>query len=163
MSLRDGTKKMSKSDISDYSRIMLSDTADEIVQKIRKAKTDPYPLPANMKEAHKRPEAFNLISIFASLNNQSTKDVVEQYSGKEFSGTVCSHPFLGIGYDYDIPMFEARFVTIEQGTGIVHCAPSHGPDDFNLCLSNGIKAVETVNDDGKYTSNIPYFEGIHIF
>ena len=88
---------------------------------------------------------------------------IKEFSGKEFSGTVCSHPFLGIGYDYDIPMFEARFVTIEQGTGIVHCAPSHGPDDFNLCLNNGIKAVETVNDDGKYTSNIPNFEGIHIF
>ena len=88
---------------------------------------------------------------------------IKEFSGKEFSGTVCSHPFLGIGYDYDIPMFEARFVTIEQGTGIVHCAPSHGPDDFNLCLNNGIKAVETVNDDGKYTSNIPKFEGIHIF
>ena len=88
---------------------------------------------------------------------------IKEFSGKEFSGTVCSHPFLGIGYDYDIPMFKARFVTIEQGTGIVHCAPSHGPDDFNLCLNNGIKAVETVNDDGKYTSNIPNFEGIHIF
>ena len=88
---------------------------------------------------------------------------IKEFSGKEFSGTVCSHPFLGVGYDYDIPMFEARFVTIEQGTGIVHCAPSHGPDDFNLCLNNGIKAVETVNDDGKYTSNIPNFEGIHIF
>ena len=88
---------------------------------------------------------------------------IKEFSGKEFSGTICSHPFLGIGYDYDIPMFEARFVTIEQGTGIVHCAPSHGPDDFNLCLNNGIKAVETVNDDGKYTSNIPNFEGIHIF
>ena len=88
---------------------------------------------------------------------------IKEFSGKEFSGTVCSHPFLGIGYDYDVPMFEARFVTIEQGTGIVHCAPSHGPDDFNLCLNNGIKAVETVNDDGKYTSNIPNFEGIHIF
>ena len=88
---------------------------------------------------------------------------IKEFSGKEFSGTVCSHPFLGVGYDYDIPMFEARFVTIEQGTGIVHCAPSHGPDDFDLCLNNGIKAVETVNDDGKYTSNIPNFEGIHIF
>ena len=88
---------------------------------------------------------------------------IKEFSGKEFSGTVCSHPFLEIGYDYDIPMLEARFVTIEQGTGFVHCAPSHGPDDFNLCLNNGIKAVETVNDDGKYTSNIPNFEGIHIF
>ena len=85
MSLRDGTKKMSKSDASDYSRIMLSDTADEIVQKIRKAKTDPHPLPANIKEAHKRPEAFNLLSIFASLNGKSTEDVVEKFAGKDFS------------------------------------------------------------------------------
>jgi tryptophanyl-tRNA synthetase len=85
MSLRDGTKKMSKSDVSDYSRIMLNDTADKIVQKIRKAKTDPHPLPNNMKEAHKRPEAFNLLSIFASFNSKSTEDVVEQYAGKEFS------------------------------------------------------------------------------
>ena len=51
------------------------------------------------------------------------------------------------------------FVTTEQGTGIVHCAPSHGPDDFNLCLNNNIKALETVDDDGKYTKNIPLFKG----
>ena len=60
-------------------------------------------------------------------------------------------------------MLEASFVTIEQGTGIVHCAPSHGPDDFNLCLNNGIKAIETVDDDGKYTKNVSLFEGLHIF
>ena len=59
-------------------------------------------------------------------------------------------------------MLEANFVTTEQGTGIVHCAPSHGPDDFNLCLNNGIKAIETVDGDGKYT-NIPLFKGMHIF
>ena len=47
-----------------------------------------------------------------------------------------------LGYDYEIPMLEARFVTTEQGTGIVHCAPSHGPDDFNLCLNNGIKQLK---------------------
>ena len=60
-------------------------------------------------------------------------------------------------------MLEARFVTTEQGTGIVHCAPSHGPDDFNLCLNHGIKAIETVDGDGKYTKNVKLFEGIHIF
>ena len=85
MSLRDGANKMSKSDVSDYSRIMLSDTTDEIVQKIKKAKTDPHPLPTNMKEAYKRPEAFNLLSIFAALNNISMENTVEQYAGKEFS------------------------------------------------------------------------------
>ena len=85
MSLRDGTKKMSKSDTSNYSRIMLNDTADAIVQKIKKAKTDSQPLPSSIKEANKRPEAFNLLSIFASLNNKTTEDIVEQYAGKEFS------------------------------------------------------------------------------
>lgn len=85
MSLRDGTKKMSKSDPSDYSRIMLSDDEDEIVQKIRKAKTDPYPLPANMGEAQKRPEALNLLTIFAALNETKTDLVVDQYAGKEFA------------------------------------------------------------------------------
>ncbi len=85
------------------------------------------------------------------------------FKGKKFNNTICSHPFLNLGYDYDIPMLEARFVTTDQGTGVVHCAPSHGPDDFNLCLKNGIKAIETVDGDGKYTNNVKLFEGIHIF
>ncbi len=88
---------------------------------------------------------------------------IHTFKGKEFKNTICNHPFTKIGYEHDIPMLEARFVTIEQGTGIVHCAPSHGPDDFNLCLNNGIKAIETVDGDGKYTNNVKLFEGIHIF
>ena len=85
MSLRDGTKKMSKSDASDYSRIMLSDSTDEIVKKIKKAKTDIHPLPRSLKETHNRPEALNLLSIFASLNNKSTEETIANYAGKEFS------------------------------------------------------------------------------
>ncbi len=85
MSLRDGTKKMSKSDISEYSRIMLSDSPDQIVQKIKKAKTDPLPLPADKKEASKRPEAFNLLSIFAALNDISINDAIKQNAGQDFS------------------------------------------------------------------------------
>jgi isoleucyl-tRNA synthetase len=88
---------------------------------------------------------------------------INKFKGKEFINTICSHPFINLGYDHDIPMLEARFVTTEQGTGIVHCAPSHGPDDFNLCLNNDIKAIETVDGDGKYTNNVKLFEGIHIF
>ena len=88
---------------------------------------------------------------------------LKKFKGKDLKGTICNHPFFELGYDYEIPMLEARFVTTEQGTGIVHCAPSHGPDDFNLCLNNGIKAIETVDGDGKYTKNVPLFEGIHIF
>ena len=58
-------------------------------------------------------------------------------------GTICNHPFLKLGYEYDIPMLEARFVTTEQGTGIVHCAPSHGPDDFNSVSYTHLRAHET--------------------
>ena len=88
---------------------------------------------------------------------------IKKFKGENLKGTICKHPFFELGYDYDIPMLEASFVTTEQGTGIVHCAPSHGPDDFNLCLNNGIKAIETVDGDGKYTKNVSLFEGIHIF
>ncbi len=86
MSLRDGTKKMSKSDPSDYSRIMLSDNSETIMQKIKKAKTDPFPLPDNLIEAKKRPEALNLLAIYAALNNQTTENVIRSYGNKEFSG-----------------------------------------------------------------------------
>jgi len=85
MSLRDGLKKMSKSDPSDYSRIMLSDSEDEIVKKITKAKTDPFPLPENLEEAKKRPEAINLLTIYAALNDLELEKVVVEYAGKEFS------------------------------------------------------------------------------
>ena len=85
MSLRDGSKKMSKSDPSDYSRIMLTDTAENIIQKIKKAKTDPEPLPQDKTGLEKRPEAENLISIFASLQDTSVESVIKDYAGKEFS------------------------------------------------------------------------------
>ena len=85
MSLRDGSKKMSKSDPSDYSRIMLTDTAENITQKIKKAKTDPEPLPQDKTGLEKRPEAENLISIFASLQDTSIESVIKHYAGKEFS------------------------------------------------------------------------------
>jgi isoleucyl-tRNA synthetase len=103
-----------------------------------------------------------LDSVLKDCNISSFKKIKE-FKGKELKDTICNHPFLELGYDFEIPMLEARFVTTEQGTGIVHCAPSHGPDDFNLCLNNGIKAIETVDGDGKYTKNVPLFEGLHIF
>jgi tryptophanyl-tRNA synthetase len=85
MSLRDGLKKMSKSDPSDYSRIMLSDSEEEIQKKIRKAKTDPLPLPDNIEDAKKRPEAINLLTIYAALNDLEVEKAVTDYAGKEFS------------------------------------------------------------------------------
>ncbi len=86
MSLRDGAKKMSKSDASDYSRINLSDDADAIAQKIRKAKTDPEPLPSEEKGLEARPEADNLVGIFAALSGTPKADVLREFGGAQFSG-----------------------------------------------------------------------------
>jgi tryptophanyl-tRNA synthetase len=85
MSLRDGTKKMSKSDASDYSRINLTDDADAIAQKIRKAKTDPDPLPGEEKGLEPRPEADNLVGIYAALQGRSKADVLKEFGGAQFS------------------------------------------------------------------------------
>jgi tryptophanyl-tRNA synthetase len=85
MSLRDGTKKMSKSDPSDMSRINLTDDADTIAQKIRKARTDPEPLPDNLAGLAERPEAKNLVNIYAALADEPPEAVVDAFAGKPFA------------------------------------------------------------------------------
>ena len=85
MSLRDGSKKMSKSDASDYSRINLTDDADAIAQKIRKAKTDPDPLPHEEKGLESRPEADNLVGIYAAIADKTKADVLREFGGAQFS------------------------------------------------------------------------------
>ncbi|WP_440920047.1 isoleucine--tRNA ligase [Candidatus Pelagibacter sp.] len=145
--------------------------------------TTPWTIPANKALAYNEALEYVLLQVDDDGDFKNRKIVVAQallesvikecgiknykeikkFKGKEFKDTICNHPFLNLGYETEIPMLEARFVTTEQGTGIVHCAPSHGPDDFNLCLNNGIKAIETVDGDGKYTNNVKLFEGIHIF
>jgi tryptophanyl-tRNA synthetase len=86
MSLRDGSKKMSKSDESDYSRINLTDDADAISQKIRKARTDPNPLPESEKDLEGRPEAENLINIYAALADEPRAQVISRFAGQQFAG-----------------------------------------------------------------------------
>ena len=144
--------------------------------------TTPWTIPANKALAYNQSLDYLLIHIndgefknrkiiiAEALLDSVIKDcniinfqTLKKFKGEGLKDSVCRHPFFDLGYDYDIPMLEARFVTTEQGTGIVHCAPSHGPDDFNLCLNHGIKAIETVDGDGKYTKNVPLFEGLHIF
>ena len=85
MSLKDGSKKMSKSELSDLSRINLTDDKDTIVNKIKKAKTDPLPMPSSVEELNERLEARNLIGIYSSLNNSTLQNTVENFSGKNFS------------------------------------------------------------------------------
>ena len=85
MSLKDGTKKMSKSEISDLSRINLTDDKDLIINKIKKAKTDPLPLPSNVQDLEQRPEAKNLLRIYSSLTNLNLEKVTQTFGGKNFS------------------------------------------------------------------------------
>ena len=85
MSLRDGTKKMSKSDVSEFSRISLTDSAETISQKIQKAKTDPLNLPSSLEELEDRPEAKNLINIYASLQNIPLQKAIDEISNSNFS------------------------------------------------------------------------------
>jgi tryptophanyl-tRNA synthetase len=85
MSLRDGSKKMSKSDESDYSRINLTDDADTIALKVRKAKTDPEPLPEAVEDLEKRPEADNLVTIYSALAGTSRQETLGQFAGQQFS------------------------------------------------------------------------------
>ena len=85
MSLRDGTKKMSKSDESGYSRIDLKDSADDIIKKIKKARSDSFPIPDNLKELEKKPEALNLISIYSELSELSLEQVLIEVKGKDYS------------------------------------------------------------------------------
>ena len=85
MSLRDGTKKMSKSEESDYSRINLKDSADEINKKIKKAKSDSEPIPSNIKFLQKKPEALNLLTIYSELAKKSLETIISEMAGKEYS------------------------------------------------------------------------------
>ena len=145
--------------------------------------TTPWTIPANRALAYNDGIDYSLVEISELENFKDKKIVVatnlldsiikscqiekfkilKNFKGSELAGTVCSHPFLNLGYDYDVPMLEARFVTLEQGTGIVHCAPSHGPDDFNLCLKHNISSKYTVDNAGYYTSEIPFFTKTHVF
>ena len=107
--------------------------------------------------------ATNLIDDFISSCKIQKFKKLKTFKGEDFKNTICSHPFLKLSFKHDVPMLNASFVNLEQGTGIVHCAPSHGPDDFNLCLQNNIPSKYTVDDSGRYTKEIPFFENLHVF
>ena len=85
MSLRDGTKKMSKSEESDYSRINLKDTADDIIKKVKKAKSDSETIPGEIKSLENKPEALNLLTIYSELTKKSLEKIISEMAGKEYS------------------------------------------------------------------------------
>ncbi len=107
--------------------------------------------------------ATNLVKEITEICEIKNYKEIKTFKGSEFQKTICSHPFVKMKFEYNVPMLDAQFVNLEQGTGIVHCAPSHGPDDFSLCLKNNIPSLYTVDNGGLYTNEIPFFENTHIF
>ena len=83
-------------------------------------------------------------------------------SGRQLAGTVCRHPLAGRGYDFDVPMLAADFVSAEEGTGVVHIAPGHGADDFELGQANGLEVPATVAEDGSFYDDVPLFAGTRV-
>src|SRR5262245_16202010 len=80
-------------------------------------------------------------------------------TGAALAGTVCHHPFHGKGYDFEVPLLPGGFVTTEQGTGLVHIAPGHGEDDWELGRAHGVEVPQTVDEDGSYYPQVPLFAG----
>ena len=123
MSLRDGSKKMSKSDASDMSRINMTDDADAIAQKVRKARTDPHPLPVELAGLEERPEARNLVNIFAALADREVEDVLAEYGGRQFSDFKPALAELAVEKLSPISAEMARLMT--------------APDEIDAILSRG--------------------------
>ncbi len=89
--------------------------------------------------------------------------VLATLKGSALAGTVTRHPLRGQGYDYDVPALAAGFATTEEGTGVVHIAPGHGADDWNLGMANGIEVPQTVGEDGCFMAHVPLFAGMHVY
>src|SRR5687768_14609526 len=107
--------------------------------------------------------AADLADAIAGEVKISNWCTLAELKGHELAGTVARHPLRGRGYDFQVPLLAADFVDTEQGTGLVHIAPSHGADDFELGAKHGLEVPDTVAEDGRYTEAAPGFAGIHVF
>ncbi|HEX3862277.1 MAG TPA: isoleucine--tRNA ligase [Stellaceae bacterium] len=107
--------------------------------------------------------AVPLIEEFARAVGVVQHDTVATIKGSALAGTVARHPLHGQGYDFNVPLFAADFVTSDTGTGLVHIAPGHGADDWELGQANGVPVPDTVGPDGVYLSNVPLFAGRAVY
>src|SRR5882724_1048577 len=141
MSLRDGTKKMSKSDPSDYSRINLTDDADTIAQKIRKAKTDPEPLPSEEAGLEPRPEADNLVGIYAALAEKPKAEVLQEFGGAQFSTFKSALVEISVA---KLSPIAAEMKRLVQDPAYIDSVLADGSDRADAIASQTIKAVKDI-------------------
>lgn len=114
-------------------------------------------------EGEKLLVAKNLLNSFCATVGIDDYEILETFPGKNLEGTIGVHPFVSHGYGFEVPFIPGSHVTTETGTGFVHTAPGHGPDDFELGKKFHLEIADTVNDDGTYTPAVPLFAGQHIF
>ena len=107
--------------------------------------------------------ALALLPEVAKSAGIATHHVEHVFKGVELAGAIASHPLRGQGYDHDVRLLPADYVTTDQGTGLVHTAPSHGAEDFVLGQEYGLDVPETVQGDGTYSPWVPLFAGLHVF
>src|SRR5438067_4738238 len=141
MSLRDGTKKMSKSEASDNSRINLTDDADTIAQKIRRAKTDPAPLPSEEKGLETRPEADNLVGIFAALSGRTKSEVLGEFGGGQFSTFKSALAEISVA---KLAPIGAEMKRLVQDPGYIDSVLADGSDRAQAIASETINAVKDI-------------------
>ena len=107
--------------------------------------------------------ALGLLDEVAKAAGITDHHVEQVFSGTDLEGAIARHPLRGQGYDHDVRLLPADYVTIDQGTGLVHTAPSHGVEDFVLGREYGLEVPETVQGDGTYSPWVPLFAGVHVF
>ncbi len=106
--------------------------------------------------------AKDLLNTFFKETFITDHEILYEFKGSSLEKTILSHPLNSDGYNYEVPLLQADFVTTDQGTGFVHIAPGHGADDYDLGVKHSLKIVETVEDDGYLKNNVPVFGKLHV-
>ena len=140
--------------------------------------TTPWTIPGNRALAFNKSFSYSLVKLNSSdthfiiaselidkLKNDTELKIekIIDFKGEELKNTICTHPLNDFGYKFKVPLLTADFVTKEEGTGIVHIAPGHGLDDFNLAKQNNIDVPKTINESGIYYEEVPLLKGTHVF
>ncbi len=107
--------------------------------------------------------ALALLPQIAEATGIATHHVLHLIQGRDLVGTITAHPLRGRGYDHDVPVFSADYVTTDAGTGFVHIAPGHGEEDFALGRAHNLEIPETVGEDGIFNPWVPLFAGMHVY
>ncbi len=147
--------------------------------------TTPWTIPGNRGIAFSADATYGVYEVTATSENSNARigekliladelaDAVKEAAGidawtrtseaAELNGVICTHPLHGKGYDFEVPVLPGDFVTMEQGTGLVHIGPGHGMDDFNFAIAHGLEIPQTVGEDGAFYDHVPLVAGSVIY